>query len=117
VRMAQCFWFLVITGWRQRWEGRWVMEGKLVREIEGPVGRTRFQPIMRQWMKTAPSRESEVEFQAELNDPGVAACGDDAAKVTRIEDLARQVINATTWGEESIQIADRIREVRVVGQI
>src|SRR2546428_12150314 len=59
----------------------------------------------------------KIELQRELEDPGVVACRDDASKVARIEDTPRCWVNAAARGEESIQITDRIRKVRVIEQI
>src|SRR5260370_271201 len=60
---------------------------------------------------------SKVELQTKLNNPWIVARRDDASKVARIDDLRRCWVNATARCEESIHVADRIREVRVIEQI
>ena len=52
-----------------------------------------------------------------MDNPGIGACGDDATEVASIEDLTRCGINAAARGEQGVQVADRIREVRMVEQI
>src|SRR5713101_1502722 len=59
----------------------------------------------------------EGELQGELQDPRVVACRDDASKVAGIEDLPRCGINAPAGGKQSVEVADRIGEVRVIEQI
>src|SRR5260370_42498779 len=59
----------------------------------------------------------EVELQGELKNSRVVARRDDASKVTRIEDLPRCWVNAAARGDEGIQVADWIGEVRVIEQI
>src|SRR5712691_5162862 len=60
---------------------------------------------------------SKVELQSELDSPWVVARRDDASKVTRIEDLPRCGVDTAARGNEGIQVADRIGEVRVIEQI
>src|SRR6266481_1791413 len=60
---------------------------------------------------------SKVELQTKLNNPWIVARGDDAAEVASIEDLPGRGVNAAARGNESIQVADRIGEVRVIEQI
>src|SRR6266446_9928412 len=59
----------------------------------------------------------KVELQTKLNNPWIVARGDDASKVARIEDTPRCWVNAAARGNEGIQVADRIREIRVIEQI
>src|SRR6266849_2616501 len=59
----------------------------------------------------------EGELQGELQDPRVVACRDDASKVAGIEYLPRCGINAPAGGKQSVEVADRIGEVRVIEQI
>src|SRR6266436_6004817 len=60
---------------------------------------------------------SKVELQSKLDNPWVVAGRDDASKVTRIEDLPRCGVDTAARGNEGIQVADRIGEVRVIEQI
>src|SRR5216684_2047321 len=60
---------------------------------------------------------SKVELQTKLNNPWIVARGDDASKVAKIEDPPRCWVNAAARGNEGIQVADGIGEVRVVEQI
>src|SRR5713101_5076917 len=60
---------------------------------------------------------SEMEFQAELENPRVVACGDDASEVAWIDHLSRGRVNFTARSKQGIQIADRIRKVRVIQKV
>src|SRR6266481_1297717 len=60
---------------------------------------------------------SKVELQSKLDNPWVVAGRDDASKVTRIEDLPRCGVDTAARGNEGIQVANRIGEVRVIEQI
>ena len=59
-------------------------------------------------------QDSKIELQSELDDPGIATCGDDTAEVAGIKDPTRCGINAAARGEQGAEVADRIREVRMV---
>src|SRR5712692_5811897 len=60
---------------------------------------------------------SKVELQTKLNNPWIVARGDDAAEVARIEDPPRCWVNAAARGNEGIQVADWLGDVRAIEQI
>ena len=63
------------------------------------------------------AQNSKVELQSELDNPGTIACGDDTTEVASTKDLTRCGINASAGSKKGVEVADRIREVRVVEQI
>ena len=60
---------------------------------------------------------SKVELQSELDNSRIVACGDNAAEIAGIEHLSRRRIDAATGGNESIQVADGISEIRMIEQV
>src|SRR6266436_6016835 len=60
---------------------------------------------------------SKVELQSKLANPWSVAVRDYTSQVTRIEDLPRCGVDTAARGNEGIQVADRIGEVRVIEQI
>jgi len=63
------------------------------------------------------SISSKVKLQSELDNSRIVACGDDAAEIARTEHLSRRRIDAATRGNESIQVADGISEIRMIEQV
>jgi hypothetical protein len=56
----------------------------------------------------------KVEIQSELDNPGIVAGRDDAPEIASIEHLSRCWVDAATGGNESIQVADGIGEIRMI---
>ena len=62
-------------------------------------------------------RNSKIKLQGELDNPRIAARGDDATKIAGIQDLPCCWIDTASGGDESIQVADGIGEIRMIEQI
>ena len=63
------------------------------------------------------ARNSKIKLQSELDNSRIAARRDDATKIARIQDLPCCWIDTASGGEESIQVADGIGEIRMIEQI
>ena len=59
----------------------------------------------------------EIELQRELENSRIVACRDDASEVAGIEDLPGHGINFAARGKQSVEVADRVGEVRMIEQI
>ncbi len=60
---------------------------------------------------------SKVELQSELDNSRIVARGDDAAEIAGIEHLSSCEVDTATGGKESVQVADRIGEIRMIEQV